>query len=697
MNTPNPQQPSDGGASTIVEPSICPGCGILAQPADEKCDSCGTAYTSPPQRALSQPGGGFWVGVQATFTCNACRFDSPLNHFERDDGVQCTKCGLEQKYDRGNWRDLVDFAHQVGDFGSGGPQGRFPDSEVEVDAPRNFAQLATSRTPWAGEKHRKATPGNPLCRECKAPVVVKSRNGDVLEVACSKCNDTRQYERPSTAERIKQLAGTLADENEKGAREVVFEEAAGVVVIACPNCAAPLENVKHSDGVMICRYCNAPCRISTQSHARAGHKDTPAKTWWLYFDQPSPERKKRLNQGRQARASAQKKKQRAEDRARSTDGQAQRGESPRAARSPDARAKKAQRKALIPLVSALVVAPILYVLIVVKPFDGDGSGVELTEKAKRSEAVLKEFSFQMSSSETSKLLGAPADGHMTVKFAETGVVKEAQVTRAGTGSGPSFGITIRGGNNFDLAAAIDRLAELAPNRFQKKAHTHEINVAKSLLRVDPRTRYIQVDTWLRDERAIELADALWAAARYAAYGKPKPTKQQLRLINGPQLKDAAKLDVGVRIEKASKSFAKKFPHGACDSITNINTKKTQLVCKVEVDHPLLAELYVAWPNGEKASVEAVTFKLAKRKGGANASNAVGKCLDGALGEGEKIVTDHASGAGKRAWKLGKAGDQVVLDDNTVSIAPPEKHEPTQKPGWTKHFADVVEALDGCKG
>lgn len=694
MTSSTPREPSSAGA--IEEPAICPGCGILAHAKDSTCESCGTAYASPPLRALAQPGGGFWVAVRATFTCNACRFDSPINHFERDDGVQCTKCGLEQKYDRGNWRSLVDFAHQVGDFGSGGPQGRFPDPAVEVSPPRDYDDLATKRVPWAGERHKRATPGNPLCRSCQAPVVVKSRNGDVLEVSCSKCQDTRYYERPPTAEHIKQLAGTLADENEKGAKEVVFEESAGVVVIACPNCAAPLENVKHSDGVMICRYCNAPCRISTQSHARAGHKDTPSKTWWMYFDQPSPERKKRLNQARQKKAKAEKRQRHEENRARSQQGQSQ-PKQPRM--SPEEKAKQAQRKALMPLMAVMLMVPILYVVIVVKPWDGANSGAESTEK-NVSEDKLKDFSFaSMSEAKAGKHFGVEAKPDMSVDFGSAGVIDNLRITR---GLGPTYGITVQGGEKLDLDKAVERLKQVSPNRFAKSQHSYELKAPKSHLRFDPREmpQYrgtIHVATWIKDdEQAKAMADALWAVAQYAAYGKPKPKKKLLKLVNGPSLKQAAELDLDLPIEKATKGFTKAFPFGECNTIKDINKDKTQLVCKADVDHPLLEEAYVAWPNGEKARVEAATFKFSRREGGKDVPDTIGDCLDSALGKGEKIVLDHASGDGKRAWKLGKAGDQVLLDDFTVSIAPPDEHDPTKKPGWTKQYADVVKALDGCK-
>jgi hypothetical protein len=70
-------------------------------------------------------------------------------------------------------------------------------------------------------------------------------------------------------------------------------------MLGCPRCNAPLDKVKDADGSITCQYCSAQCRISTKTHAKAGHKDAPVKTWWLYFDAPSKQRKKLLNEAKQ--------------------------------------------------------------------------------------------------------------------------------------------------------------------------------------------------------------------------------------------------------------------------------------------------------------------------------------------------------------------------------------------------------------
>jgi hypothetical protein len=72
------------------------------------------------------------------------------------------------------------------------------------------------------------------------------------------------------------------------------------------------------------------------------------------------------------------------------------------------------------------------------------------------------------------------------------------------------------------------------------------------------------------------------------------------------------------------------------------------------------------------------------------------CLDAALGEGEDVVVDHASGASKKTWKLGEAGDAIVLDEHLLELRPPAERELTEVPKWTEHLPAVVKALADCK-
>lgn len=653
------------------------------------------------------------MAVQATFTCNACRFESPLNHFELADGVVCTRCGLEQRYEPAAWRELVSFAHRVGDFGSGGPQGRLPDPDVAITPPNLFPHLGTRHT-WVEGGQHKATPGNPLCKRCQAPSVVKSVTRESLEVACSSCEEQRRYERPATAQRIKQLAGVLADEHEEGGREVAFNQTSGVVVLSCPSCAAPLADVNDGDGVIVCGYCQAACRISTHSHARAGHKNTPKKTWWLYFDQPSPERKKRINQAKQVAARAEKQRQHEEKRARS------RAEEPTSRPAPSAgdraaeqrqrhrqearenrtRAKDAQRKAIMPLIMVAVAAPILGAIIFLDPFGRFNHDTKVDGAVGKSSEVLKQFSFSMSPSQTGTLLGVAGSADMTPTFDGAGVIEKARIYR-GAGSGPSYGITLFGGEKLDLDAVLQRLIELAPHRVDKKVNGYEINIAKSLLRFDSRVQpqyrgTIQVSTWVRDDDAIPIINALWSLARYAAFGSPKPTADELTLVNGPPLTKLAGLDLTVPIEQAAKRVTAAFPWANCQTINDITRNKTQMVCKIEVDDALVREVALSWSHAAQASIEAAAFVFAKSDGGGSAKDGISACLDDALGPGQDVVIDHATGASERRYALGDAGDQAVIERYGLSLAAPDSHDVTVTPRWVTRFPAIVAALDGCE-
>ncbi|MBA2539438.1 MAG: hypothetical protein H0V17_07380, partial [Deltaproteobacteria bacterium] len=143
----------------------------------------------------------------------------------------------------------------------------------------------------------RASTGNPLCRTCKSPIVVVSTGSGELVTACSGCHAKRTYELRAATDYG--ARGVVCDEHEAGHSEAAIMEGRGSAMLGCPKCNAPLERVKDADGSITCQYCSAQCRISTRTHARAGHKDAPVKTWWLYFETPSKQRKKLLNDAKQ--------------------------------------------------------------------------------------------------------------------------------------------------------------------------------------------------------------------------------------------------------------------------------------------------------------------------------------------------------------------------------------------------------------
>jgi hypothetical protein len=271
-----------GGAGTAVargEPpardlaAICAGCGILADPNSAACATCAATYPTPRPRAALQPGGGYWAAVRLTFKCNMCRFDVPLNHYEPGDAVVCSRCGLEQRYETVKWAELVRFAHEVADVG------RDRDLLERVDA-RWARELEAFG--WVTAGGMRVTLGNPLCPACRSPVVVATSGAELL-VGCSRCPEQRRYER------FFQLAckGVLSEAHEDGRSEAIVSGQGGVTLLRCPNCSAPLEGVGAGDVLVTCNFCKVTCRISARARAKAGHTEVPAKTWWLYFDEPT--------------------------------------------------------------------------------------------------------------------------------------------------------------------------------------------------------------------------------------------------------------------------------------------------------------------------------------------------------------------------------------------------------------------------
>jgi hypothetical protein len=285
------------------EPTICTGCGILVDPTRPGCE-CGAAYPATPITALTQPDNGYFVAVKVAFQCNACGYQGPLNHIEDGDGVTCVKCAVEQHFDS-SWHEIAQFAHAVGDLGTPGAEGRFPDPEIRIDQPKPHAALGSGR-PWEVGPQVHATLGNPLCRACKAPVTVVAKT-PALTTECSHCKAKRSYER-AVAKRYK-LAGVIADEHEVGRRDVTFATNHGALIITCPNCNGALE-IAAAEGGVTCRYCSAPCRISTKAHAQAGHKETPTKVWWFYFDTPSAARRQLVTMAGRERGAKAKQRER---------------------------------------------------------------------------------------------------------------------------------------------------------------------------------------------------------------------------------------------------------------------------------------------------------------------------------------------------------------------------------------------------
>lgn len=670
-----------------MEPSICVGCGIVVDRSRSACATCGAAYPSPPLHAAPQPGGGYWVAVRATFTCSACRFDVPLNHFELGDGVVCTRCGVEQRFERSRWRDLVDLAHGVGDLW-GDAEGRFPDPEVRLTA-RPYADVGAT-TSWAGDETRRVSPGNPLCGACRAPRVVTARSDKTLEVACTRatCGQRARYEAPASV-RSHRFAGVLADEHEAGRQEASVVEDGGVVVLRCPNCSAPLSGVKDEDGVTACAYCKVPCRITARTHARAGHKGTPVKTWWLYFEGPSERRRKLTNEARLEAARDAKRAAKRAEVARSAHAVQVPAGGARGERPPS-RASTVLLAPLVVVALVLVAGAVWWVQRPTAPAD-DPALANLP-----GDDALARYSFSMSDADTKALFGPEAKPGATVKLRPGGRFDKVKLGGAG---GPTYSLDLFASSSADAAGIIERLGGIAPNRMvENAAKQREISVGKALVRVDPRPTpmygaRIEIMTWLEGERGVRAANAMLAAVKFAALDGAKPSDEELCLVNGTPLAAAARLDTSAAIEAAAAMFVATFPSGDCKSVHDILASRTELVCESEVDHALVKSVRYAWPNAAGARLQRVVFVLDRKRGEAD----VGPCVDAALGEGTRKVVDHATGAAARTWRVGKRGDSASLHDTGLELRVRDGAKPGDAADFAGHHPKIVESLSACAG
>ncbi len=709
-----------GDEASATGRPLCPGCGVHAPQRETTCQICGTAVTEPLRSAPQLDHDLFWVGVQCSFECRVCGHRSPLNHLDLDGSVMCLNCGIEQKFDEKQWWAGIDHAHAVGDLAGPDPEGRRPNAATPLGERNPFRQIGIDRT-FAEEQQRgvvisgrvtthslavRAMPGHPLCRNCRVPVVLTKNHEERIGTRCPRCNDEREYQRPGgiPKKRKRKLRGVVAGEHLVGQRDAELEQnAGGATLVKCPNCHAPLE-ARGDSSLLTCSYCSATSRLSPTTLRQLGHRDLQPELWWMLFSGESSLRRELRGRAEQERVRAEQKARRWEqvqrEHQRRGEGQSrpsatakeqppQRGAPGRAATKP--RKKKPGQASTAVAVGLTVAAMTL------------GGGYALYMRlqdaaavtARPSAARLHEFSFDLSPHEAAALFAVEAKNDMSVDFSPSDVIRHARIVRGG---GPAYSITLTGGEAFDLDAAKRRMKELSPHRLRGGAAL-EVNAAKSLLRYSPialpQTRgKVEAMTWIQDDgRAKAQINALWALARYVATGQPRPTADQLKRLNGPQLTEIDQLDPKVPIEGAAEAFDAIFPSGGCTNVTDAMTGVSRLVCETEVDHGRVQKLQLAWTNAKGATLESAHFRFWFDRG---AAEPVHSCLEQTLGQGEKVVVDHGSGRGHWLWKLGEAGDVARVDGSQLVIESSKEREITTPPGWTQHLKPIVTVLEACQ-
>jgi len=350
-----------------------------------------------------------------------------------------------------------------------------------------------------------------------------------------------------------------------------------------------------------------------------------------------------------------------------------------------ATAPRALRRAKMPLLLLALAVSIVAVVVYLHNKNERQAAARATRARKAnfptSVAALQRFSFAMSLSETAKLFGKE-------EMAGSVSVQDSAVGWLGISYSLRYSVDLSSSDLVDSDAVFARLNELVPNRLEKKWGRWGIHVAMSQLELEHRG--IRVSS---EDR--QLADALWAVARYGVFGQPKPSAAQLQRVKGPSLSKMREFDLAVPIESAASASQKLFTDSFCWRRTNPESKQEELNCAVDIAHPLFSEFSLTWPNSAAARPVGGFFVIADR-GDDSAAATVSACLDRAFGPGKKQVRDHASGSGSRIWSLDTAGDRVALDRDTVHIESAAGHSPTKPASWSGAFAALVDALAACK-
>jgi hypothetical protein len=274
--------------------SVCRRCGIVAPSDGTACDVCGTALAALRKQAPALPADHVWVAVRCGFTCNSCRFLAPLDSLDADAAVECAHCGLRQRFDIGNWRPALEFAHSVGDLAGPAAEGRNPHPSVWIGTDNPYADIGAVRTFGHLEINAltiDASPGYPVCERCAEPLHVVLTGPAACECTCPKCGERSTFKLGDGARQLYPCTlASIADDCRTDQPKVQLRATgAGGISINCSSCGAPLDLAGKST-VQTCSYCGTTSLISHRSLNRALHAPVEPSIWWLLFRGISPKR-----------------------------------------------------------------------------------------------------------------------------------------------------------------------------------------------------------------------------------------------------------------------------------------------------------------------------------------------------------------------------------------------------------------------
>ena len=226
----------------------------------------------------------------------------PLNGIVTDGSVVCARCGLEQAFDGAQWTAILEEAHATSDLW-GDRGAAFGDSLSRDFVAIGHAQIGRAfQAPGPNEVHASASPGEPLCESCHAPLAVAldaSAKPLLRTVTTCRCGATATYETPAVARQVGGVTSVIATEHRADRKHVKVEEGAAAIALRCPNCEAPLP-IHDASKIVTCSYCHAQAMIPDRTWSRIGKKSLPPEPTWLLFHGPSRLRRTLLAEQRDA-------------------------------------------------------------------------------------------------------------------------------------------------------------------------------------------------------------------------------------------------------------------------------------------------------------------------------------------------------------------------------------------------------------
>lgn len=281
---------------------VCGTCGALALPSVDGCELCGAAMS----RVQAPDGALLFACVRTSFQCRTCGHRSPLDTLDTDGSVPCARCGQEQVFDVGSWREALAFAHEVVDLAGPDPEGRNADPKYVIAELNPWSEIGVRRVSARHTQNElvasegltlprtleiQVSPGHPLCSHCHAPLDARVERGAV-ETRC-RCGETRRLAAPGRARELcPGLVGVLSDLD--SAPEIAGGADSGIVGLRCPSCAAPLV-IDGSSPLVTCGHCHLTSRLPGRARQALRPNRAPSP-WWAVFQGPSPARRRLLGQ-----------------------------------------------------------------------------------------------------------------------------------------------------------------------------------------------------------------------------------------------------------------------------------------------------------------------------------------------------------------------------------------------------------------